>query len=144
MLDRVLAVTPHLRIPLSEFQFRTSRSGGPGGQNVNKVETRVELLFDLTRSSAIPPEKLPDLLSRLSRHLDQDGCLHIVSDATRSQWQNKQDALQRCADLLREAMRPVRRRVKTTPGRLAKVKRVDRKRRRGTVKKLRGRPSEDS
>jgi ribosome-associated protein len=93
MLASYVVVTQSLKIPITELQFRTSRSGGPGGQNVNKLETRVELLFDVANSPFIPEHLRRRLLSNLSSKLDSLGVLRVVAQDSRSQWNNKQFAI---------------------------------------------------
>jgi len=126
---------------MSEISFRTSRSSGPGGQHVNKAETRVELLFDVLASPSLNAMQRRRIQERLSSYVDGDGVLHIVNQQTRSQWKNKQGALESLRDLLRTALRPVIKRIKTerTAGsierRLQRKKiRSERKRRRSSRK----------
>src|SRR5512135_2338893 len=88
-----LIVSGNLSIPAAELSFRYSRSGGPGGQHVNRTETRVELLFDVAHSPSLSEGQRGRLLERLAGRLDRDGILHIVSSATRSQLENRADAV---------------------------------------------------
>jgi ribosome-associated protein len=144
MADRFLEITDAFRIPFAELHFRTSRSGGPGGQNVNKLETRVELFFNVLHSPGIPESIRFSLSQHLRSRLTDEGILRLVANGSRSQWQNKQDVLDRLRRLMQKAMQPEKRRIKTTPGRLSVKVRIERKRRRGTQKKLRKMPQEDS
>jgi len=104
MLATHIVITHSWKIPIAELQFKTSRSGGPGGQNVNKLETRVEVLFDLAHSPIIPDHIRQRLLNGLTSQIDSSGILHVVAQDTRSQWKNKQLAIERLADLLKSAL----------------------------------------
>jgi len=132
-----LIITKTLTIPLSELDFRYARGGGPGGQNVNKVETKVELLFDVAGSPSLPADVRAILFSRLQSRLDTAGILHIVASESRSQWQNRQAALTRFIELLQAALKPVKKRVKTKISRGAKQRRIDDKKKHGEKKRLR-------
>jgi ribosome-associated protein len=125
-------------IPLHEIDFRFSRSGGPGGQNVNKVESRVELLFNVADSPSLSASQRALVAERLAARIDVQGVLHVVVDSSRSQWENRVRALQRFGEIMRKAL--VRRapRVRTGPTRAAREKRLQAKRKRGEVKRRRG------
>ncbi len=131
------------RIPLAEIGIRFSRSGGPGGQNVNKVETRVEVRFRPGASAALSPEQRSRVLAALATRLTAAGEIVVVSSRTRHRERNRADALGRLAVLLGAALRPPRRRVKTKPTRASREHRLDVKRRRSTRKSDRRRPAED-
>lgn len=133
----VLDITASVRIPLSELRFRTSRSSGPGGQNVNKLETRVELLFDVAHSPALSNEQREHILLNLDSRIDGEGVLHISSQRSRSQWENKQGTIEKLVSLLREALKVRKKRVKTSPTRGSNETRVQRKKRHSQKKKLR-------
>jgi ribosome-associated protein len=122
--DTCLVVTKHLSIPLSEIRFRTSRSSGPGGQNVNKLETRVEALFDVVNSPSLEDHQRTVILRELSGRIDESGILRIVAQESRSQFQNKANALVRLAVLLQTALKPRRIRIRTKPGRSAQERRL--------------------
>ncbi len=130
-------ISPSLHIPLSELVFRTSRSTGPGGQNVNKLETRVELLFDLVHSRSIDQQNRERLMKNLGRFLHSDGTISIVVQESRSQWQNKQLAIDRLTVLLRSAMVVRKKRVATKPTLNARESRLRGKRIRSERKRLR-------
>jgi ribosome-associated protein len=132
-----IVVSPMLKIPLSELQFRTSRSGGPGGQNVNKLETRVELLFDLLNSPGIAVHLKHRLQNNLISHVDSSGLIRIVVQQSRSQWQNKQLAVEKLILLLRQALTVRKKRIATKPTRTAKEVRLRTKKGRGEIKRLR-------
>jgi ribosome-associated protein len=110
-----LVVNSQLTIPGAEISFRFSRSSGPGGQNVNKLETRVEALFDLDRSPSVSEAQRKLLAERLASHLGADGVVHLVVSDTRSQLRNRELAVARLADLLRRALRVRRSRRPSSP-----------------------------
>ena len=134
-----LHVSAAVVIPAAELQWRFSRSSGPGGQNVNKVETAVELGFDLEGTGAIGPFQKQRLLERLGSRCVA-GCLRVAVSEHRSQYQNRQLAMQRLADLLREALKPPPKlRKPTKPTRGAVKRRVDAKKQKSQVKQARQR-----
>ena len=137
MDESTLRVTPHLLIPFAEITFRTSRSGGPGGQNVNKVETKVEILFDVVRSPSLTEFQRSTILERLKDRIDSSGVFHVMEQRSRSQYQNKELALGRFVELLRKALKPRKPRVKTKPTRASREHRMQAKRMRGEKKRLR-------
>ena len=129
MTRDALFVTPSLSIPRSELVFRASRAGGAGGQHVNTSSTRIELLWDLTRSATVTDDERERLLSKLAARLDAEGFVRVVASARRSQQQNREEAEQRLAQLVRQALVVPKKRKKTKPGRAAKEKRLSEKRR---------------
>ena len=129
MTREALVVTPSLTIPRAELLFRASRAGGAGGQHVNTSSTRIELLWDLTRSASVTDEQRERLLSKLAARLDAEGFVRVVASARRSQQQNREEAEQRLAQLVRQALVVPKTRRKTKPGRAAKEKRLSEKRR---------------
>src|SRR3954470_4453649 len=100
MPEGFLEISPQFRLPLSELEFRASRSGGPGGQHVNTSSTRIELWWDVERSPSLDPEQRDLLLRRLASRLDSEGRLRLVSSATRSQLRNREDATERLRTVL--------------------------------------------
>jgi len=136
-VESTLHVTSSLSIHTSELRFRTSRSGGPGGQNVNKLETKVELLFDIAHSPSLTDRQKEMLLSNLKSRLDAEGVLRIVSQESRSQWKNKEVAIEKLAELLRRALKPRKKRIKTTPTHSSKEARVRQKKRIAEKKAMR-------
>jgi len=138
-----IQITPDLLIPMREIQFRFTRSGGPGGQNVNKVSTRVDLLFDIVSSESVNEEQRGTILSTLRTRIDSGGVLRLTVQESRSQMRNRELALERFASLLREALRTRKGRKKTKPTKTSRHKRIASKARRGATKKLRGRVDRD-
>jgi ribosome-associated protein len=131
-------------IPEEELSFIASRSSGPGGQHVNKVSTRVTLLFDIDQSSSLTDKQKRRVKSRLANRVSKKGILQVVSQRHRSQAANRRAALEKLGRLLDEALRESRPRVKTSVPEKARRRRRDQKRLRSRLKKLRSRTvSED-
>ena len=135
----MVKITSSLAVHESELQFRFSRSGGPGGQHVNKASTRVELLFDVTGSPSLNDEQRQRITRKLKRYVGSDGVFRIVSDASRSQWQNREAAVGRFVALLQTALAKQKRRVATRPTKSAREERSKEKRVRSRTKALRRR-----
>ena len=128
----------NLRIPTSEVSFRATRAGGPGGQHVNTSSTRVELWWNLSTSTAPTAQQRVLLKERLAGRLDSEGWLRLVSAGTRSQLRNKEAVTERFLALLEQALRPRKARKATRVPRAEKQRRLEGKRLRGGVKRLRG------
>lgn len=136
-MDGLLAVNGSVAIPRPELTWRFSRSSGPGGQSVNTADSRVELLFDLVATTAVPPHLKARALERLASRL-VDGVLVVTASEHRSQLQNRKAAEARLVALLAEAIAPpARARRATRPSRGAVQARLDAKRRRSQTKRLR-------
>lgn len=132
-------INQRLTIPDSELEFRATRSGGPGGQHANTSATRIELTWNVRTSPSLSDRRRELLLSRIGNRLDSEGTLRLVCDTHRSQHRNRQEVVERFAELVAGALRPVKKRKKTRPPRASKERRLEKKKRRGRVKKLRGR-----
>jgi len=138
-----LDVSPALRLPLAELEYRASRSGGPGGQHVNTSSTRVEVWWDVAASPSLSEEQRARLLSRLASRLDGAGRLRLVSSGTRSQLRNRDEVTERLRELVAKALVVPKARKRTRPSRAAKAARLEQKRRRAAVKRDRRRPRGD-
>lgn len=139
----MIRVTPSVAIPESEISERFVRASGPGGQNVNKVATAVELRFDPSQSAVFPSEARARLRVLAGSRMTADGVLVIDARRHRTQGQNREDARERLAELIRQALVKPRRRRKTTPGKAAVERRIDSKKRRSDTKRARGRVGDD-
>lgn len=126
-----------LAIPDEEVSFVTSRSGGPGGQNVNKLETRVTLRFDLEASPSLTDEQKARLRERLATRITRSGVFHVTSQKHRTQAENREASVERFAELLRDGLREEAPRRKTKIPKAAKRRRIEAKRQRGQRKKER-------
>ena len=133
----LVVINQNLVIPASELQFRFSRSSGPGGQHVNRSETRVELLFDVRTSPSLTDDQRQCLLQRLRTHLDNDGVVHVVSSETRSQAENRVRSVARFKALLAGALRRRIQRIPTAPSAASRERRLAYKRARSRVKQAR-------
>ena len=101
----MIKITDHISIPEDELSFTASLSGGPGGQNVNKVSSRVTLWFDVVNSPALSPEQKELVSRRLENRIGKDGVMRVISQQTRSQAENKELAIERFAELLQDALK---------------------------------------
>jgi ribosome-associated protein len=144
MPGQALEVRPGLRIPADEIHETASRSGGPGGQHVNKTETRVTLRWNVAESRALGEDHRRRLVTRLASRLTNRGHLVVHAQRFRSRGRNRALARERLAELVREALRPRTARVATRPSRAQRERRLDAKRRRSTTKRGRVRPREDA
>ena len=132
-----IVVSPQLTIPDDELTISFARSGGPGGQNVNKVSSKVELRWNPRTSAALADADRAWLLERLASRLTHDGTLIVTSTATRDQLKNRADATAKLALILRGALERPKPRKATKPSRASKRRRVASKRHRAEIKKNR-------
>jgi ribosome-associated protein len=133
----MIRITDDVVISDEELRFTASRSGGPGGQNVNKVSTRVTVWFDVGRCPALSREQKQRIASRLATRMNNAGELRVISQQTRSQVQNRELAVTRLVELLREALRTDAPRVETRVPRRVEERRRQGKKERGALKRLR-------
>ena len=134
----MLKITDQISLDERELEERFVRASGPGGQNVNKVSTAVELRFDVLGSASLPEGVRVRLRRLAGRRLSDEGILIIRADRFRTQERNREDARERLAELIRKATIVPKRRVPTKPSRASKERRRDDKKKRGRVKRLRG------
>lgn len=127
-----------LHIPREEFEIRTSRSGGPGGQHVNKVETKVEIRFHLASAHWLPVGVRNRLQSQHSNKVNKEGFFILSSEQSRSQKTNLEDCFKKLSSLIEAAWKPPKKRIKTKTPRSAKEKRLKAKKKNSDNKKMRG------
>lgn len=130
----MIEIVNNIAIADDELTFRTSRSSGPGGQNVNKLNTRVTVLFDVNGSPSLSEDQKRLIAGRLSTRMDRDGILHVVSQQHRSQEANRRAAVDRLQQLLREVLTPAPIRRKTGVPAAARRRRLADKKHRGQIK----------
>ncbi len=133
----MLKVDERIDIDERELEERFVRASGPGGQNVNKVSTAVELRFDVRNSAALTPAVRQRLVRLAGRRMTDDGILVIKAEQFRTQDRNRDDARQRLVELIREAAVPPKPRIKTRPTLASKTRRLEGKTKRGEVKRQR-------
>jgi ribosome-associated protein len=137
----MIEIAPGVAVPEREIRFTASRSGGPGGQNVNKLNTRITLAFDVAASPSLSPEQKARIRERLATRISGNGILRVTSQRFRTQSANREAALERFVELLRTALAERAWRVRTRPTALARERRVASKKLRGRLKAQRARPA---
>ena len=140
----MIDILPGISIPEDELRFAASRSGGPGGQNVNKVSSRVTLTFDVRASTALSDGQKQTIMKKLATRINRDGVLRIISQRTRSQEFNRADAVERFSELLGRALTRERPRVKTRIPSAARERRIEEKKKRGLTKHVRSKEGWDT
>lgn len=138
--EDVLAVNARIQIPHEEFTFEFSRSSGPGGQNVNKVNTKVGLRWHPLKSPSLPEDVRQRFVERFASRLLSDGTLLLVCEKSRSQLLNRIGCLEQLGRLLAEVATPPKKRRPTKPTRASKRRRLNEKRHRSDTKRLRSSP----
>ncbi|MBM4040503.1 MAG: aminoacyl-tRNA hydrolase [Planctomycetes bacterium] len=141
---RVVRITGGVAIPLGELCFAFTRSSGPGGQHVNKAATQAELAFDVARSPSLSDEQKRRIRARLGSWVSKEGVLRMTCQSTHSQAQNRQEAVERLAALLAQALHVPKKRRRTRPSRASVERRLAAKRRRGAVKRQRRQGADDA
>ena len=134
----MLKINSNITIKTNEIRFDFVRSSGPGGQNVNKVASAAQLRFDIRNSTSIPEEIKPKLIKLAGKRVTSDGILVLDARTSRSQSQNREEALERLRSLILEALHKPNPRRKTKPTPASIEKRLRNKKARGSVKRLRG------
>jgi ribosome-associated protein len=138
-----LIITPSIVIPDDELEWKFIRASGPGGQNVNKVSSAVQLRFLLPINSSIPIAARNRLRAQAGQKILDDGTILISARSERSQEQNRREALEKLAVLIQSALVEPKVRKKTRPSKASKERRIESKKRRGTTKQARGRQGWD-
>jgi ribosome-associated protein len=139
----MIEITSWLRIDEDELVWKATRASGPGGQHVNKTSTAIELRFDVRNSPALPEDVKARLEALAGSRLTQDGVLILFAQGSRSQEMNRQEALERLVELIRRATEKPKPRKATKPTYSSKLKRLEGKTKRATVKSMRGKPRGD-
>lgn len=138
-----LEISPTISIPLNELNFRFDRSSGPGGQNVNKVNTKVTLWWDVTSSAALPEPVRERFIERYRRRLTNEGQIVVRSQRFRDQGRNVADCMEKLRQMVIEVLNPPRQRKATRPTHGSKLRRRESKEQRSQKKQRRKRPDRD-
>lgn len=133
-----ISINDELFIPKSELTYRATRAGGPGGQHVNTSSTRVELVWDVGTSPSLTAPQRRRIRSKLANRINQDGVLQLSDASTRSQHRNREAVTERLRELVAGALVVRKPRKKTSPSRASRERRLQEKKKRGEVKRLRG------
>ena len=139
----VLEVTPQIRIPMGEFSFTFARSSGPGGQNVNKVNSKATLHWPITSSASLPEDVRARFVAAFGGQINKQGELVLQSQRFRDQERNIEDCLEKLRDMLQHAAIAPKRRKKTRPSRASKQRRLNDKKARSEVKSRRSGPAHE-
>ena len=139
----VITINKDIKIPYSELKFDFFRSSGPGGQHVNKVETGVRLRFDMTHSIYLPEHMKKRLMLIHNSKINREGELLVESTIYKSQHRNKQEVIEKLTELLIQASKKEKKRIKTNRTRSSIEKRLNKKKKRGNIKVLRRKPDPD-
>jgi len=139
-MPKYLNVTSRVRVPLDELNFTFARSGGPGGQNVNKVNTKAVMHWDISQNDSLPDDVRERFVKHYKNRITNEGHLVISSQRTREQQKNIDDCLDRLRRMLSHAARRPKPRKKTKPSRAARERRLQKKRETGEKKKRRRPP----
>jgi len=140
---RMIRINDEIAIDEAELRFEFARSSGPGGQNVNKVETKVRLLFDLSASRSLSPEQRALIEERLATRITKGGVLRVTSQRHRSREANRRATVQRFTELIADALEEEEPRIRTGTPKVQRIRRLDSKRRRSQKKALRSKPDEN-
>ena len=135
----MLRISDKVNVPDEEIEITAIRAQGAGGQNVNKISSAIHLRFDIHVSS-LPDAVKRRLLLKNDQHIPTDDVVIIKTQNHRTQAKNRAEALLRLQELIKSALKAPRKRIPTRPGRAAKERRLDSKKKRGSLKKLRGKP----
>ena len=135
----MIKISDNINIPAKELREEFFYSSGPGGQNVNKVATAVRLRFNIRQSTALPPAVKQRVMQAASSFITESGEIIIEAQRHRSQLKNREDAARRLGALIRQGLVKPRRRIRTTPTKASIKRRLDKKKQRGALKKLRSR-----
>lgn len=138
-----LIVNARVTIPAAELEFTATRASGPGGQHVNTSDTRIQLRWNVVASSALGETQRRRVLAALASRLTTDGDLLLSCDTHRSQRRNREEVAGRLAALLRRALVPPRPRKPTRPTAASRERRIEQKKRRGSIKRARGPAGDD-
>ncbi len=126
-----------------ELIFTFSRSSGPGGQHVNKVNTRVELKFNIPESTILSQDQKEQILLKQKKRISKDGFLSLVSQEERSQYRNKQQVITKFIELIKDILTPDKKRIPTQPSTASNIRRLDEKRKKEKKKDSRKKPEKD-
>jgi ribosome-associated protein len=139
----MLEINVRLQIPEQEFQWSFTRSGGPGGQNVNKVASKAELRWNVAATPSLPDDMKMRFMAQVRKRITVDGELILTSQRYRDQGRNREDCLKKLRALILHATIPPRSRKPTRPTRASRVHRLKAKKHRSAIKQSRGRPAVD-